>query len=147
MCHNKFPNIYWRFWNLSTITIKHFGKHIRLALGIDYIFFCKISTTSMTFLFLSGFPFTDIDNSQDSRGREGTMLYSSLPLPPARGHSDIYLQLCMWDDYHVFLIASLVTTCCLIRFTILLNYHLIDWWCNINFCLVAGWFDSRLLLQ
>ena len=33
--------------------------------------------------FLSGFSFTDTDNSQDSRGREGTIFYSTLPLPPA----------------------------------------------------------------
>ena len=31
--------------------------------------------------FLSGFSFTDTDNSQDSRGREGTIFYSTLPLP------------------------------------------------------------------
>ena len=41
-------------------------------------------------------------HSQDSRGREGTIFYSTLPLPPAHEHSDIYLQLCMWDDYHIF---------------------------------------------
>ena len=45
--------------------------------------------------FLSGFSFTDTDDSQDSRGREGTIFYSTLPLPPAHEHSDIYLQLCM----------------------------------------------------
>ena len=28
---------------------------------------------------------------------------------PAYKHPDIYLQLCMWDDYHTFLFASLVT--------------------------------------
>ena len=33
-------------------------------------------------------------NSQDSRGREGTIFSSTLPLPPAHKHSDIYLQLC-----------------------------------------------------
>ena len=42
--------------------------------------------------FLSGFSFTDTDNSQDSRGRERTIFYSTLPLPPA----------------HIFLIATLV---------------------------------------
>ena len=52
------------------------------------------------FFFLSGFSFTDTDNSQDSRGREGPS-YSTLPLPPAHEHSDIYLQLCTWDDYHI----------------------------------------------
>ena len=60
--------------------------------------------------FLSGFSFTDTDNSQDSRGREGTIFYSTLPLPLAHEHSDIYLQLCTWNDYHIFLIATLVFT-------------------------------------
>ena len=47
------------------------------------------------YFFLSGFSFTDSDDSHDSRGREGTMFYSTLPLPPAHEHSDTYLQLCM----------------------------------------------------
>ena len=66
--------------------------------------------------------FTNTDDSQDRRGREGTIFYSSLPLLPAHEHWDIYLQLCMWDDYLVFLIAALV-------FTRLLHneiYHLIE---------------------
>ena len=71
--------------------------------------------------------FTDTDDSQDSREREGTIFYSTLPLPPAHEHSDIYLQLCMWDDYHVFLIATLVLT----RLLLDEIYHLIkltfDW--------------------
>ena len=54
--------------------------------------------------------FTDIDDSQDSRGREGTIFYSTVLLSPAHEHWDIYLQLYMWDDYHVFLIATLVFT-------------------------------------
>ena len=33
------------------------------------------------FFFLSGFCFTDTDNSQDNRGREETIFYSTLPLP------------------------------------------------------------------
>ena len=66
--------------------------------------------------------FTGTDDSQDSKGREGTIFYSSIPLPPAHEHWDIYLQLCMWDDYYVFLIATLV-------FTRLLHgeiYHLME---------------------
>lgn len=35
---------------------------------------------------------------------------SSLPLPSGHKHSDTYLQLWMWDNYHVFLVASLVFT-------------------------------------
>ena len=60
------------------------------------------------FFFLSRFSFTDTDDSRHSRGREGTIFYSTLLLPPAREHSDIYLQLCMWDDYRIFLIATLL---------------------------------------
>ena len=65
---------------------------------------------------------TDTDDSQGSRGREGTIFYSTLPLPPAHKHSDIYLQLCMWDDYHIFLIATLVFT----RLLLDEIYHLIE---------------------
>ena len=81
-------------------------------------------------------------------GKQGTIFYSTLPLPPAHEHSGIYLQLCMWDDYQIFLIAPLVLPDChSMRFTALSNYHLIDWWCDIDFCLFTRWFDSRFLLQ
>ena len=53
------------------------------------------------FFFLSGFSFTGIDNTQDSRGREGTIFYSTLPLPSSHKHSDTYLQLCKWLS-HIF---------------------------------------------
>ena len=79
-----------------------------------------------SFFFLSAF-FTDTDDSQDSRGREGTIFYSTLPFPPAHEHWDNYLQLCMWDDYHVFLMSTLVFT----RLLLDEIYHLIklpfDW--------------------
>ena len=47
------------------------------------------------------------------------------------------------------LIAPLVFTRLLLNeiVTTLLNYHLIDWWCDVNFCLFAWGFDSRFLLQ
>ena len=51
---------------------------------------------------------TDTGDLQDSKGRKGTIFYSTLPLPPAHEHSDIYLQLYMWDDYHIFLITPLI---------------------------------------
>ena len=42
----------------------------------------------LCFFFLSsGFSFTDTDNN---RGREETIFYSTLPLPPAHEYSDIY---------------------------------------------------------
>ena len=51
-----------------------------------------VETKFFSFFLLSGFSFTDTDDSQDSRGREGTFFYSTLPLPPAHKHSDIYLH-------------------------------------------------------
>ena len=80
------------------------------------------SLYNVTFFSLSGFSFTNTDDSQDSKGREGTIFYSTLPLPPAHEHWDIYLQLCMWDDYHIFLIAPLVFT----RLLLDEIYHLIE---------------------
>ena len=72
-----------------------------LVLNVNYLsnFFFSIRVFS-----------TDTDDSQDSRGRERTIFYSTLPLPPAHDYCDIYLQLCMWDDFHVFLIATPVFT-------------------------------------
>ena len=77
--------------------------------------------------FLSGFSFTDTDNSQDSRGREWRTFYSTVPLPPAYEHSDIYLQLCMWDGYHIFLITKLVFTRLLLNEICYLMELLFDW--------------------
>ena len=102
----------------------------------------------VVFFFLSGFSFTDTDDSQDSKGREGTTFYYTLPLPPTHEHWDIYLQLCMWDDYHVFLIGTLVFTRLLvdeIYHLIELPFWVIDWWCNV--CLFTWWIDSRILLE
>ena len=39
-------------------------------------------------------------------GGEGAIFYSSQLLAPAQQHSEICLQLCMSDAYHIFLIAS-----------------------------------------
>ena len=87
---------------LDGIDIDGIGNAVDLQTLLHFSFFF--------FFFLSGFSFTDTNDSQDSRGRERTIFYSTLPLPPAHEHSDIYLQLCMWDDYHTFLIATLVFT-------------------------------------
>ena len=68
-------------------------------------------------------------------------------------HSDTYLQLCMWDDYNAFSMATLVYT----RLLLDKIYHLVelpfDWlidWLITNAMFVyflSWWFDSRLLLQ
>ena len=56
------------------------------------------------------FSFKDTDNSQDSRERQGNIFYSTVPLPPAHKHSDIYLQICMWDDYHIYILNCTACT-------------------------------------
>ena len=83
--------------------------------------------------------------AREGRGHFGTFFYSTLPLPPAHEHWDIYLQLCMWHDYHIFLIATLVFT----RLLLDEIYHLIElpfeW--LIDDCLFTWWIDTRFLLQ
>ena len=66
-----------------------------------------ICETNLLLIFKSFFylVFIDMNKWHDSRGREGDHLYSSLPLPLAHEHSDIYFQLCIWDDYRRFSIA------------------------------------------
>ena len=87
----------------------------------------RVTLRIFLIFFSSGFSFTDTDDSQDSRVRDGTMFYSSLPPLATHEYSDTYLQHWMWDDYHIVLIASPVTN------KLLLDeiYHLIqlpfDW--------------------
>ena len=65
-----------------------------MSFSLEYIFCDKISARVAvhyltSFFFLSGFSFTDTDDSPDSKGREMTMFYFSLPLPSAQEHSSI----------------------------------------------------------
>ena len=70
---------------------------------------------------------------QQGKGVDDTLhhLKYTLPLPPTHEPWDLYLQLYMWDDYHVFLVATLcLPDCHSMRLTTLSNYHfdwLIDW--------------------
>ena len=66
--------------------------------------------------------------------------YSSLPLPLAHEYSDIYLQLCAWYDYHVFLIASYVITGRVHDET----YHL--WAFTFEWLLTECWFQFCLII-
>ena len=90
----------------------------------------------------------DTGNPQDNRGREGTFSYSTLPLPPAHKHSDIYSLLCTWDDYHLFLIASSVLTRLLldgIYDLIELLFHWLMMWYWFKLVCLLIWF--KVLLQ
>ena len=92
--------------------------------GKNIVFFSNLMENHLplTFFFLSWFFFTDTDVSHGSRGKTGAIFYSTLPPPPAHKHLDIYLQFCMWDDYHIFLITPLVFT----RLLLDEIYHLIE---------------------
>ena len=124
---------YWKrvpdVWIIRNISMQNFLRVVCLIVCLfifrflEHKYSFNIKTYNICFFFfLSGFSFTNTDDSQDSRGREGTVFYSILPLLPAHEHSDIYLELCRWDDYHIFLNAPLVFT------RLLLNeiYHLIE---------------------
>ena len=56
------------------------------------------------------------------QGKRRGHFYFSLSHSTVHGHSDLYLQLCMWDNCHIFSVALLLST------KLLLNeiYHLID---------------------
>ena len=69
---------------------------------------------------------------QQGKGGDDTLyhLEYTLPLPPAHEPWDLYLQLCMWNDYHVFLVATFELTRLLldeIDHIIKLPFWLIDW--------------------
>ena len=105
-----------------------------------------LTFTNKIFFFLSRFSFTYTNDSQDSRVGEGTIFYFTLPLPPTHEHWDIYLQLWMWGDYHVFLIATLVFTRLLLDEIYHLPYYQLIWqlsnWLMMQ-CLFTWWIDTR----
>ena len=84
--------------------------------------------------FLLSFSFKDSGNSQDSRERKVTIFNSTLPFPCAHKLLDIYWQLWMWDDHHIFLITSLVFTRLLFNEIFGLTELPFDWLIKVSFC-------------
>ena len=83
------------------------------------------------------------------QGREGTIFCSTLPFSLVLKRLDIYLRLCRWDDYYIFLIARLVFT----RLPLDEIYHLVkllfNWmimWCWFSFVSLMIWFEVLLQL-
>ena len=95
MIYNGTLNDYEKVCNSSTINTVLFVIAFLIIIGISSAYFYFHSYLKKDIFFLSWFSFTDTYNSQDSIRRDGTFLYSFLPLPPAHEHSDIYLQPCM----------------------------------------------------
>ena len=80
-------------------------------------------------------------------GKERGSSYSALPLRPTHEHSDINLQLCIRDDYHIF-----NHTACIYQtatwWDLPLYRTTFDWLMTyVIFCLFTWRFDSRFLLQ
>ena len=89
--------------------------------------------------FLSWFSFTDTDNSQDSRRREGP---SFIPLYHFHPLTKIQTFICNFAHeitITYFLIAMLVFTRLLLAETYHLFKLLFDWWCNVHFRLFGCW--------
>ena len=63
------------FVSFFTVMKHNFSVNFKCNFNLHFLLWTK------EFFFLSGFSFTDTDNLQDSRGREGTIFYSTLPLP------------------------------------------------------------------
>ena len=121
----------------STTFLKTNGKHFK-----RFLVLWKWTFNHFFFYLFFHSSFTDTDNSQDRRGRRGPS-YSTLPLPPSHEHSAIYLQLFAWDDYQIFLIATLVFTRLLLDEIYYLIELLFDWlmmqfW--ILFVCLLNWF-------
>ena len=104
-----------------------------------------------TFFFLSGFPFTDTDDSQDSKGREGTFwdlfLFDSTTSTRSRALRHLLATLHVTWLSHIFnrnaCVYQTATRWDLPPYRI--TIWLIDWWCNV--CLFTWWINSRFPLQ
>ena len=127
---------------VTTLIVEHIRKYD--SSYYSSMHWWRILVRQAKFFFLSGISFTDTDNSQDSR--KGP----SLSLSTTSSRSRIFrhlLEFCIWNDYDVFVIASLVTR--------LLFHEIYHLWITISliddgmlisvYVLVAG--DSRFLLQ
>ena len=61
-----------------------------------------------SFCFLSGY-FVPTETIYETAGARRGHLSSYLPITPAHNNSDIYLQMCIWDDNGIILITAHVT--------------------------------------
>ena len=102
--------------------------------------------------FLSGSSFTDIDNSQESSGKERTMLYSLCHL--YRSQAFKYLFAILHVRWLPRIFNQTTSNCQATTRWVLPPYWitiLIAGWCSVSFCWFdfrfKWWFDSRFLLQ
>ena len=104
------------------------------------------SNSLFPIFYLSGFSFTDTDNSQQEKGGDH-FLFHSATSTCSQTFRHLFVTLHARWLSHILIALLLLPDCYSMRFTTLSNYHLINWWCEVSFCLCTWWFDTRFLLQ
>ena len=99
-------NIFWIFFTFCTLTNvnRYLTSTEKYRLIICCCCCCCCCFFSISVFFHGHWRLTG------QQGKGWDHFNYTLPLSPAHEHSDINLQLCMWDGYHIFLIAPLVFT-------------------------------------
>ena len=108
-----------------------------------------IPSIKRSLFFLSGFSFTDTDDSLDSKGRAGNHLLFQSTSTSTRSRTLKHL----FATLHLrWLLRIFNRNACVYQTATrqdLPHYRItiwvIDWWCNV--CLFTWWIDSRFLLQ
>ena len=109
-----------------------------------------IPSIKRSLFFLSGFSFTDTDDSLDSKGRAGNHLLFQSTSTSTRSRTLKHL----FATLHLrWLLRIFNRNACVYQTVLDGIYHiielpfewLIDWWCNVF--LFTWWIDSRFLLQ
>ena len=73
------------------------------VIGVNFINNVVFYSVVTRFFFMSGF-LSKVLAIHGTAGEGSDYLYLPLQFPPFHEHSDIYLQLCIWGEYSVFLI-------------------------------------------
>ena len=98
--------------------------------------------------FLSGFSFTVTDDSTHRTAGKGRGSFF-ISLYHFHRFTNIQTFICNFAFEMTITYFQLhrlyLPDCYSMKFTTLSNYHLIDWWCEVSFCLITWWFDSRIL--
>ena len=134
----------WKTWYFKIFHFQNIWFEIPTVIFIIFWDFLMLFYTCLMFILMFYFSFKVFFyrhwqfTGQQGKGGDHLLFHSTTSTQSK--HWDIYLKLCMWDEYHAFLIATLV-----FRFTILTNYYLIDWlidWLMMQhlFAYLINWF-------
>ena len=136
-CRFDFQN----FYVVSLMSFRYWIHGTSKLIGYCYTHCCF-------YFFLSGFSFTDTEGQKDSRGREGPPF-----IPIHHFHQITTIQIFIFSfacEMTIIYFQShrlYLPDCYSIRFSTFSNYHLIDWWRDVSFCLLTWWFDFSFWLQ